>query len=168
VKLSQGSDAVKTQSQLFAERGDEWNVPNPQHDAGPTLRIVEHRALDGTVRIEVETTYDVEGYDRPWTPYVRPKCDEPVKLSQRSTRRKVHQVFYPQHRPAEYRCIVPVAPTLPVDAKMPTEEDLARGRRQRAAVKARLTRAANKLAAKEAARKDAINEMAVKLSQWSF
>lgn len=160
---------MKTQSQLFAERGFEWNVPNPQHDAGRIERVIEHRALDGTVRIEREIEWEIEGYDRPYEPYRRPvPAPEPVKLSQRSTRRKVHQVFYPVHRPAEYRCIVATAPAIPHDAKMPTAEDLARGKRQRAAVKARLTRAANKLAAKEAARKDAIAGLAVKLSQWSF
>lgn len=151
--------SIRLSHQLFAERGDEWNTPNPQHDAGITIR--HRRWPDGSLR-DVEVEYDVEGYDRPVAPYAKPTCRDPGPITtDRSARLQCRRKV--QVRPPEYRCIVPVAPVLPQDVKLPTAEDLARGKRQKAAVKARLTRAANRIKREEQARAQVQDQLLVKI-----
>lgn len=141
---------------LFAAKGDEWNRPNFQHNADPVIRI-------GT-RTGPTLTWKIEGYGPDGDPSRAPaRAPEPSRAAPiardwAGQRRSLWAEGEHYHAPEELRG----------KARPLSEDQLALRKRQRAAVKARLTRAGNQLAKREAARKAAVMTMAVKLSQWRF
>jgi len=149
-----------TSAQLFAARGDEWNRPNYQHFAGPRVAEIED-SRNGRKRLEL-VGWAVEGYGPepvtgPRAAIHKPDFQEP-NPAPRVTRRKEELPRLPA-RPwtPEYRPVRPVYDLAP--AQPLTEEQLALRKKQRAAVKARLTRARNRIEREETERKDAIAEL---------
>jgi hypothetical protein len=134
---------------MFAARGDDWSA-RARKEQKPSGLIT--REVRGPNWHELSHRFEVEGFD---------PDGEPVKVSQRWTvpspeRREVERSRHfvdrrnenaPTYRPPEYRRVVvdevhgrhPEAREVPL-----TEEQLRLRTRQRAAVQARMTRAANK------------------------
>lgn len=161
--------SIRLSHQLFADQGNAWNTPNWQNHSSPVIR--HRRGFKGEL-VDVELEWEVEGYGPDGKPTRAPERrayrDPAPKPMDPTPRLNCKQPHYPKHRPAEYRCLLPEVKVIPADAKLPTEADKARGKRQRAAIKARMTKAANRIKreAEEAAQAQA--ELLVKISQWEF
>lgn len=138
-----------TCAEQFAQRGDLWNARNPQHDADLRVRQVDNPVVGRYYEVD----YAVEGYDRPVTRYVQPAlpADDALVQNRRETRDEVRARYVKlvkrRHIEPEYR---PLRPVLYVGTPSKlTPEQEAQAKRQRAAEKARLTRAANRIQAEE-------------------
>lgn len=162
---------MRLSHELFAAQGNEWNTPNWQHNASPIVRQIER--LDG--RLETELGWEIEGYGPDGEPCRAPERREYRDPAPKPSEGRIKLLVEmrtengPVHRPAEYRRIVREGDTNgrhpdAVDVVL-TPDMLERRKRQRAAVKARMTKAANKLKAQEQARLAMVQALRVKLSQ---
>lgn len=143
-------------AELFALRGDEWNRPNYQSPASPVVRTIE--GPDGRVRREIEWEIDGYGPCDPGGPRAAIHKRAPYEPARANPRPKIHMEARPWK--PEYRPVGKVHVVVAPNAEKPlTEEQLKMQRHQRAAVKARQTRARNQLVAQEQDRLQALKEL---------
>jgi hypothetical protein len=150
--------AIKTCAQIFAERGDQWNARNEQHNAAPILRTIErHGRIVGH-----ELDWEVEGYvpvaSGPRAAIHKTLPYEPGRKLDPRLRLEVNKVRRGKPWNPEYRPVRPVA-QVQIDSQPLDEVQLTIRKRQRAAEKARHTRCRNQAQAQEAERLAEIDDL---------
>lgn len=157
---------MKTNAQIFAERGDLWNcrAEQEQHSTGQTVRIC--RAPDGRL-LDVEVEWMVEGFDLPFETYQAP-VPAPVQAQELNpwSRRACNELRTPA-RPwnPEYRRVKDEMPGRHPEAQPVklSQEQLALREKQRAEVQARLQAGAAAMKAKKAERDQAFAALIAKI-----